>query len=405
MIKHPAYADRSKQDPIGDGTGGSYVYVTSSSSSSWAEGSKPVTDSSSLLGKQLAGVYDHSVENYVFYNDQLPNGSWTTTYGHSKGFFAWDGTTGYWVQHSIPKFPNFVSSGYEYGHSQELYGQHAFCMTLTSAMIDEAAAVMLFAHPWVYDSHVADTSLANVNDVVGLKKKDGTVKATIKAAWGDLTLLGKSSSYGQDMLDTLVAPALDESVESQSWLNSGGPIGGYCPSSGDDVLDIETLHFPPSDTHVTAVDHSKWAVAKSASVGIGYFWCALDNNHVASQETRSGLAVCQTIGGVASLLRAAATEVGPCGAPPPPPTPGGSCCYYHDATCTAGQICCSGSGKSYTSASTCARYGTDHGCVWDAADDKCWIPSAAPPSPALGLAAGVVSKRWSAAVEAETFRQ
>ena len=181
------------------------------------------------------------------------NGSWTEVYGHSKGFFAWDSTSAYWVQHSIPKFPAVVSNGYEYGYGQELYGQNAYCMTLTPSTVNEAAAVMLYAHPWVYESSVVDTSLSNVNDVVALKSSGGSTTTTLKAAWGTLTLFGKSAAFGKDMLDALVAPGLSASLDSQSWLNSGGPIGGFCPSSGDDVLDIQTLHLPPSDTHVTQV--------------------------------------------------------------------------------------------------------------------------------------------------------
>ena len=204
MIKHPAYADKSKKEPIGDGSGGTYVYVTSASSGvgwdsnrgllqtlsrsacshplatgSWTEGGAPVTSSSSLLGKQLAGVYDKSVDNYVFYNDQLPNGSWTEVYGHSKGFFAYDSSSAFWVQHSIPKFPQFVAQGYEYGSGQMYYGQHAFCMTLTPDQLNTAAGVMTYAHPWVYDSAIANgaSSLANVAAVVKGTAASGTTKA------------------------------------------------------------------------------------------------------------------------------------------------------------------------------------------------------------------------------------
>eukprot|EP00966_Prymnesium_polylepis_P038428 891751-Prymnesium_polylepis.3 len=133
------------------------------------------------------------------------------------------------------------------------------------------------------------------------------------------------------MLDTLVAPGLSTYLASQSWLNSGGPIGGFCPDSGHDVVDIQKLFLPEDDTHVTQVDHSKWAVANSTDDS---WWCALDNNHVESQETRSGLAVCQ-MGGFSVLLRTTAVEVGTCGTPSPPsPSPSGSCCFYSDASCS-----------------------------------------------------------------------
>ena len=58
---------------------------------------------------------------------------------------------------------------------------------------------------------------------------------------------------------------------------------------------------------------------------------------------------------------------------PPGPSPSGGCCYYSDATCHAGQMCCSTSGKSYESSGTCSRYGKKHGCVFSGS--KCKIPS------------------------------
>ena len=142
FLKHPRWADTSHSKIIGNGEGNTYVYVTSRSSGTWAQGGATVDSTSSLLGKQLAGVYDRSVSNYVFYNDQLPNGSYTSSYGHSKGFFAYDSTSAFWVQHSIPKFPNYVADGYEYGSGQMYYGQHAFCMSLSPSALNAAAEVM-----------------------------------------------------------------------------------------------------------------------------------------------------------------------------------------------------------------------------------------------------------------------
>ena len=64
-------------------------------------------------------------------------------------------------------------------------------------------------------------------------------------------------------------------------------------------------------------------------------WCALDNNHVESQLSRSGLAVCSRASGMAALLRGAATEIGQCVPPPPPPGPAGKCPGPHSYPCTS----------------------------------------------------------------------
>ena len=347
----------------------------------------------SLLGTTLAGIYDGSVKNYVFYNDQLPDGSWSEKYGHSKGFFAFDSTSGFWVQHSIPKFPNNVKDGYNYRSGEMWYGQHAFCMSLTPAQLEGVAGVLQYAYPQVYDHALADTSLPSVNAVVAGQSAQGTTAQTVTAAWGGLTLLGKASAADEDMLDRLISPKLGTSMLSQSWLNSGGPIGGYCPSSGVEVHDIQALGLPANDAHLTQADHSKWAVAQAAGSA---WWCALDNNHVDSQKTRSGLAVCMQQAAVAGLLRAAATAKGPCGAPTPPapgpspgpaPPPASNCCYYDDAKCVVGQTCCASSGRSYKMITTCEHYGKKHGCVWDLKQLKCIVGNATAPNATAKLSA------------------
>lgn len=48
---------------------------------------------------------------------------------------------------------------------------------------------------------------------------------------------------------------------------------------------------------------------------------------------------------------------------PTPPSPG-QCCYYHSTSCAKGDVCCSGSGKSYASKSSCEKYGEQHHCTW-----------------------------------------
>jgi deoxyribonuclease-2 len=369
MVKHPVAA--------GAGSGTDYVFATSKDASALSSSSKQVTDADSLLGKQLAGIYSGSAPNYVVYNDQTPDGKYSTDYGHSKGFFAYDNKSGFWVQHSVPHFPNYVKDGYLYGHGQEMYGQHAFCMTVPPDSINDLASVMKYSNGWIYD-HKTDGTLSNVEDIVnGKTVATGTVVKDVTTAWGTLKLMGKTVAFNQDMLQQIVAPTLKQNMLYQSWLNTGGKLGPYCPSSGFDVFDITSLHISSSDTHDTHNDHSKWAVSKATS---STWVCGVDNNHVESQYKRSGLAVCIENESLSRLMRATAAETNTCEAPSPspgpsppsppspsPPSPSpGKCCYYtaSSTACSAGEICCSGSGASYESASTCSRYGVKHNCKW-----------------------------------------
>ena len=90
LYKQPRWADKGRQEPVGNGEGDTYVYASSARNYEWKVGATVVNSSTCLLGKNLEGIYDGTVENFVLYNDQLPNGSWTRDFGHSKGWFAWD---------------------------------------------------------------------------------------------------------------------------------------------------------------------------------------------------------------------------------------------------------------------------------------------------------------------------
>jgi hypothetical protein len=367
LVKHPAESG-------GDGSGTGYVFATSKDSSSLVAGSRDVTDKESLFGKQLAGIYAGNGVNYVFYNDQTPDGKYSLDYGHSKGFFAYDGTSAFWVQHSVPHFPNYAKDGYLYGHGQEKYGQNAFCMTMSPDAIDDVAEVMKYSNGWIYD-HKTDGALSNVEDIVNDKiASSGSIAKDVKTTWGVVKLFGKTEAVNASMVPDIVAPALKQTMLYQSWLNSGGPLGPKCPSSGYDVFDIKSLHVTDDDTHDTKVDHSKWAVAKDPSSS---WFCGIDNNHVASQLKRSGLAACALNLALSGLMRGLVAESNACGSPAPSPSPPGpspsppgpspsKCCHYHDAltACSAGEVCCSGSDAPYKTASSCSRYGAKHNCVW-----------------------------------------
>lgn len=115
-----------------------------------------VTSNVSIMGRTLAPIYADAAAGgdaitHVFYNDQLPNGSWTLDYAHSKGALALDGDdVGFWMTHSAGKFPNYPEKGYRYNYGQLKYGQHLACFSLRdgAAAVDALASAMLTANPF-----------------------------------------------------------------------------------------------------------------------------------------------------------------------------------------------------------------------------------------------------------------
>mmetsp|Transcript_43274 Transcript_43274/g.78776 ORF Transcript_43274/g.78776 Transcript_43274/m.78776 type:complete len:355 (-) Transcript_43274:91-1155(-) len=309
MLKRPIVAGHDHS------IGFTYVYMTSKTRGAFVNGTKAVTSEDSLLGQVLKGVYSGSVKNFIMYNDQQPDGKESSTYGHSKGYMGWDDKEAFWVQHSIPHFPNYVGgshaglpSGYKFQDGEGKNGQHAFCMSMTKANVDEVAAILKFSRPWVYSSKT-DKSLKTIEEVIAEQHEtSGKTTADIKMPWGTVHLFGKTAADAENMAHDVIAPALKEDMLSQSWLNGGGPFGSYCPKSGYSVEDIQEVELE-GVLHDTHKDHSKWLVASDKS---NAWACGLDNNHVKSQMKRAGLAACVQIKNLADNLRTAAKTVASC---------------------------------------------------------------------------------------------
>ena len=79
---------------------------------------------SSSVGGTINQVFQDKDVAYVAWNDECPddnnikkNGSSMSIRrrqlyhqrAHSKGVIAWDGESGFWLIHSVPKYPDFVS--------------------------------------------------------------------------------------------------------------------------------------------------------------------------------------------------------------------------------------------------------------------------------------------------------
>ncbi|EJW81143.1 deoxyribonuclease II family protein [Wuchereria bancrofti] len=72
---------------------------------------------------------------YLFYNDQAPVNE-KKSHGnraHAKGVAIFGNTSGFWLVHSVPKFPSLKR--YSYTENGQTYGQSFLCVTLKMTSI------------------------------------------------------------------------------------------------------------------------------------------------------------------------------------------------------------------------------------------------------------------------------
>ena len=99
------------------------------------------------LGSTLHQVYeDKTGENtaYAIYNDERPptysTPDWPSSdSAHAKGVMASDGTTGFWLVHSTPKFPDLNAINFTFPRGGTIYGQSFLCLSLSNEEINTLA--------------------------------------------------------------------------------------------------------------------------------------------------------------------------------------------------------------------------------------------------------------------------
>jgi deoxyribonuclease-2 len=63
--------------------------------------------------------------------DQTPDNKEHTSNGHTKGGMGFDASGGFWLVHSVPRFPVATGGGatYNYPEKEKEYGQSFICMS------------------------------------------------------------------------------------------------------------------------------------------------------------------------------------------------------------------------------------------------------------------------------------
>jgi deoxyribonuclease-2 len=247
----------------------------------------------------------------VQWNDELPaaspagNASASSgTSGHTKGVLSAGAGGGFFLTHTLPKFPSLTGSGTVWDGASTLYGQTFLCLTLDAKNVEAAAGALQFVDPYTYDSAVpAGLSglLPNTVALVAGQRQAGTRATPLQTAGGaSFTLYAKSGSTGLDIYEDVLQPAVESDMLVESWLRS--PVmDTYCrPAYPWDSINVRELLFVDSggnnQTWKETKDHAKVAIAappgKGFKVAAPGLVCAGDMNRMTSQWARGGGTTC-----------------------------------------------------------------------------------------------------------------
>ena len=90
--------------------------------------------------------------------------------GHCKGAVAFTAISGFWMIHSVPKYPSFTKAGYIYPPSGAKYGQMFLCVSFDASKFDLIGRQLRFIRPKIHDYYLPQAMVQRFPNVKALLK-------------------------------------------------------------------------------------------------------------------------------------------------------------------------------------------------------------------------------------------
>lgn len=238
-----------------------------------------------------------TADAYAIWNDEVPNeSSYSFSYGHTKGFFAFDSNTdGFLLIHSVPAFPVGPSNSTTYlglGGNAWTYAQSFLCLSVSADTLNAVAYKYILNKPHLYDT-VFPSSYKPIYGNISKLVNGGYTTAKLCASDILITqgnvqfqLFGKTEQWNNDLYSACVTPIYQTDVWTETWIR-GSAEGPNCPTTGYNTLDIQGLDFGNGMNWSETNDHSKWAIAINKGIV-----CIGDINRMTTQYSRGGGTAC-----------------------------------------------------------------------------------------------------------------
>ncbi|XP_036735172.2 deoxyribonuclease-2-alpha [Manis pentadactyla] len=287
----------------------------------WRDGVVPINSSAGAVGRSLLPLYRNNASQLAFllYNDQPPKSSEaqdSSSRGHTKGVLLLDQEGGFWLVHSVPRFPPPASAAYSWPYSAHTYGQTLLCVSFPLTQFLNIGRQLTYTYPLVYD-HKLEGAFAqefpHLKEVIkGHHIRQGPWNSSItltSKAGATFQSFAKFGNFGDDLYSGWLAEALGSNLQVQFWQNSPGILPSNC-SRARHVLDVTQTAFPgpTGPTFNATEDHSKWCVAPE-----GPWACVSDMNRNLREEHRGGGTLCAQLPALWKAFQPLVKAWEPCG--------------------------------------------------------------------------------------------
>ncbi|XP_055640538.1 deoxyribonuclease-2-beta [Toxorhynchites rutilus septentrionalis] len=285
-----------------------YTFITPNEANNWQLSNRNINETDSIPGRTLDTVLKDSKDLLVLlYNDEPPLNKTDEIRGHAKGVVVTDGSFGFWLIHSVPKYPPELGQSYTYPETGKKYGQSFLCISMTADQMEFVGQQLLLNEPHVYSFNAP----AILRDRFPLLVQAGNMKNYDKPPhWNIVELksragvafhsFAKNRLFRKELYADLIAPALQVDLFVESWQRGSGDLPSDCSTSNWKVLNVKKVSIGKRYRFTTLDDHSKWAVSTK---GFPNYVCVGDINRQEHQKMRGGGSVCSQLTAASTVYR------------------------------------------------------------------------------------------------------
>lgn len=211
--------------------------------------------------------------------------------GHAKGVVAMDKNSGFWLIHSVPKFPDLRPPEFTWGAST-IYAQHFLCLTIDTKNANALFNTLTYNWPIVFDywlpSELVSMFPALQPLATGTRSKGATM-LPLPVQGFNFQVYAKSSDWGKDLYEDHVQQSLKLPFRWETWRRDTS-MPSYCkPQYPYESLNVMSMKFDSTAHYNYTMDHCKWGIS---SVESSPWVCVGDINRMTSQFNRGGGTAC-----------------------------------------------------------------------------------------------------------------
>jgi len=235
---------------------------------------------------------------FFFKKEESPDNVEHESYGHTKGGLAFGSTSGFWMIHSVPRFPD-LTIPYIYPKEETEYGQSFLCMSYQTEEFNDITSQFLVAKPWVFEANAPNSVISKVPNIQAVISQNWitasanhTVSLTTSGG-SNFISFAKNEKWDNYLYEGFVEPYFNTGMWVESWMN--GPdkdkMPTFCKGSSYayDCINVREVQLPSGPDYKETKDHSKWAISTSSSASVV---CVGDINRQYSQSNRGGGTAC-----------------------------------------------------------------------------------------------------------------